>query len=185
MIEACLIKVKKEELESERGDNFIKLCLYRYYSIVLEPSFKLGRPPRLRFTIDSFTTNDCRIRLVNTSDGKLIQKYKGHTNREFMIRGFSEQWHDLVISASEDDMVFVWSRINKESRERKNYHYELFRAFEKDTPASSLFLNEMYVTDYFKKLCLVSNKLLLYSLIINVSVGGRFQVLINVDKVDQ
>jgi WD40 repeat protein len=36
------------------------------------------------------TTNDSRIRLINISDGKMIHKYKGLVNEEFMIRAYNE-----------------------------------------------------------------------------------------------
>jgi WD40 repeat protein len=57
------------------------------------------------------TTNDSRIRLVNVNDGKIIQKYKGYLNDEYMIRAFYEEIYDLVISASDDGNVYVWKKI--------------------------------------------------------------------------
>ena len=129
------------------------------------------------------TSNDSRIRLVNISDGKMIQKYKGHTNNEFMIRCFSEDSHDLIISSSEDGFVYVWPKFNKETNHKKNYHYEFFRPFEKDTPTCSLFMSDRSVSNYFKKLCLASNQLVVYSIVLNASVGGRVQVLLNMEEV--
>ena len=58
------------------------------------------------------TTNDSSIRLVNVNDGKIIQKYKGITNDEYMIRATFEEIYDLIICASDDGYVYVWKKIN-------------------------------------------------------------------------
>jgi len=36
-----------------------KCLVSRYYKLVLGPKITLGRPPRLRYSIDSFSSNDC------------------------------------------------------------------------------------------------------------------------------
>ena len=36
------------------------------------------------------STNDSRVRLVNVFDGKVIQKYKGLVNEEFMLKAYYE-----------------------------------------------------------------------------------------------
>jgi WD40 repeat protein len=129
------------------------------------------------------TTNDSRIRLVNILDGKMIHKYKGHTNSEMMIRCFSEDSHDMIISSSEDSFVYVWSRSNKESKNKKNYHYEFFKPFEKDSPCCSIFMNDKSVSNYLKKVCLVSNHFVVSSIVLNASLAGRLQVLLNLEEV--
>ena len=125
------------------------------------------------------TTNDSRIRLINISDGKLIQKYKAHINQEYMIRAFSDDSHDLVISASEDGFVYVWSRFNQESSNKKNYNYEFYRPFSKDTSSCSFIVNDECQAGYLKKLFNLTCKIMINSIVINASVGGRLQVLIN------
>jgi WD40 repeat protein len=129
------------------------------------------------------TTNDSRIRLVNISDGKMIQKYKGHLNEEYMIRAFVEDSNDMVISASEDGNVLTWTKFNKESNKRKNYNYEMFRPFAKDTSSCSLIVMDECAAQYMKKLFNLTNKVMVYSILINASVGGRLQVLLNCDEI--
>ncbi len=60
IIENVVAKLQAEELECERGQALLKLCLSRYFSIIFDQAVKLERPPRLRFTIDSFSSNDCK-----------------------------------------------------------------------------------------------------------------------------
>jgi len=134
-------------------------------------------------TLVLITTNDSRIRLVNISDGKVIQKYKGLLNEEFMIRSFSEDTNELIISASEDGNVYVWNRFNKEKNEKKNYLYECFKPFNKDTSTCSIFSSDITTTNYLKKLFNLTTKVMIYSILINATVGGRLQVLINCDEI--
>ncbi len=56
------------------------------------------------------TTNDSSIRLVNASDGKTIQKYKGLINDKTILRAFYEEIYDLVICSSDDGYVYVWKK---------------------------------------------------------------------------
>jgi WD40 repeat protein len=128
------------------------------------------------------TTNDSRIRLVNISDGKLVQKYKGHVNEDYMIKSFSED--DLVISASEEGSVLVWSLKNKENKAKKNYSYEFFRPFKQDTSAYSFLVNDETLADYLKKLFNLTTKVMVYSICLNASISGSLQVLLNCDSIE-
>jgi WD40 repeat protein len=121
--------------------------------------------------------------LVNISDGKMLQKYKGHVNEEYMIRSFCEDTNDLIISASEDGNVYTWNKFNKDSNNKKNYSCEIFRPFYKDTSSCSFFINDECTANYLKKLFNLTTKIMVYSLVINASVGGRLQVLINCDEI--
>lgn len=129
------------------------------------------------------TTNDSRIRLVNIADGKVIYKYKGHKNEEFMIRAYSDEMKDLIISASEDGLCYVWNKANKESGKMKNYHYEYFRPFPKDSVCSSIMVGESCLLSYLNKLFLFSSNIVMDCIIINASVEGRLQVLLNFAEV--
>lgn len=60
LITNLLWKVGWADEDSERCESLAKICLSRYYSIIVGPSVKLARPPRMRVTIDSFSTNDCK-----------------------------------------------------------------------------------------------------------------------------
>jgi WD40 repeat protein len=113
----------------------------------------------------------------------MIQKYKGLLNEEFMIRSFSEDTNDLIISASEDGSVYVWSRFNKENNKKKNYYYESFKPFQKDVCTCSIFGSDVSNTNYLKKLFNLTTKIMVHSIIINSTVGGRIQVLLNCEEI--
>jgi WD40 repeat protein len=125
------------------------------------------------------TTNDSRVRLVNVSDGKLISKYKGGINEEFMIRAYYNETHEMIISASEDGNCILWNKMNKQTISKKNYFYEYFKPFEKDIVSSSFFIGDEITANYMRRMFNITTKIMVGSIIINVSVGGRMQVLLN------
>ena len=129
------------------------------------------------------TTNDSRIRLVNISDGKMIQKYKNHVNEEYMIRSFADETNDLIISASEDGYVYIWNKFDKKKNAKKNYACEFFRPFNRDTSSCSIIVNDICTAQFLKKISTISNKIMVYSVILNVSVGGRLQVIVNCEEI--
>ena len=133
-------------------------------------------------TLVLITTNDCRIRLVNISDGKTIQKYKGLQNEEFMIRSFPDDNNELVISASEDGNVYIWDLMNKENN-KKNYSYECIKPFMKDIPTCSIFGSDLSNTLYLKKLFNLTTNIMVHSIIINATISGRLQVLLNCEDI--
>jgi len=129
------------------------------------------------------TTNDSSIRLVNINDGKVIQKYKGLTNDEFMIRSSFEEIYDLIISASDDGCVYVWKKLIPMSPNGiKNKSYEYFKCFEnKENPICSVFVNDVSLSAYIKRILMITQKFFIKSIIINTSVNGKIQVLINTE----
>jgi hypothetical protein len=129
------------------------------------------------------TTNDSRIRLINISDGKLIHKYKGLQNEESMIRASIEEGKDMIVAASEDGYNYIWHKFNKESNSKKNYACEFFKPFEKECPSCSMFVSEKGAANYLKKLFNFTTKIFVHSIIINTTVSGRIQVLLNCDEV--
>jgi WD40 repeat protein len=158
--------------------------------------FALGRKvTNIQFINHSralISTNDSRIRFVNMSDGKMIHKYKGLLNEESMIRAYYEyvfinfrEIHELVICASADGMCYIWNLYNKEhTNKRKNYSCEFFKPFEKDIPTSSIFLNDICSNNYIKKVIQLTTKVRVSSIILNVSQGGRIQVLLNCENLE-
>ena len=120
---------------------------------------------------------------MNTNDGKTIQKYKGLNNDEFMIRASFEEIYDLIISASDDGYVNVWKKLNPTNpNEIKNKYYESFKCFEhKENPICSIFVNDISLSAYIKKILMLTQKFFIKSIIINTSVNGKIQVLINTE----
>lgn len=51
---------------------------------------------------------DSTIRLMDKSNGQLLQSYKGHTNKDFRIRSCLGLNDGVVISGSEDGRIYVW-----------------------------------------------------------------------------
>lgn len=54
------------------------------------------------------TTNDSKIRLVNTGERKLVSKFKGLTNTSSSIVASTDTYHKFVISGSEDHRCYIW-----------------------------------------------------------------------------
>ena len=124
------------------------------------------------------TTNDSRIRLVNSSDGKIIQKYRGCTNFEHPIRAKYDQMNDVVISASDDGYVYFWKKINSNDN-NKNSDFEKMKPFENDKPMISFFATDNIHLIYFNIFKQFTKYVILKSVIINFSKQGLMQVVVN------
>ena len=127
------------------------------------------------------TTCDSRIRYVSMPDGKMIYKYKGLVNEKSMIRAHCDLNYDLIISGSENGYCYIWSRNNKEDKNKKNYHYEYFKPYSKDIVECSMFVNENCMTGYLKKFYKLTTNVFVSSIIVNATDKGRIQILLNVD----
>ena len=127
------------------------------------------------------TTADSRLRYVTMPEGKLIHKYKGYVNKNKMVRTHSDLCNDVIISGSEDGNCYIWNLFNLEDNSKKNYHYEYFKPFSKDTIECSIIAPEKCYTNYMQKIFKLTNKLLIVSIIINATSGGRLEVLLNID----
>ena len=127
------------------------------------------------------TTTDSRLRYVTMPEGKLIHKYKGYVNKNKMVRTYSDLCNDIIISGSEDGNCYIWSLFNLENNSKKNYHYEYFKPFSKDIIECSIIVPEKCYTNYMQKIFKLTNKLLIISIIINATSGGRLEVLLNID----
>ena len=128
------------------------------------------------------STCDSRIRYVSIPDGKMIHKYKGLINEKSMIRAHCDMNYDLVISGSENGYCYIWSRNNKEDKNKKNYHYEYFKPFSKDIVECSMFVNENCMAGYLKKFFKLTTNVFIISIIVNATDKGRIQILLNVDN---
>ncbi len=51
------------------------------------------------------------IRLIDKSNGQMLQCYSGHTNNDYRIRSCLGLGDALVISGSEDGKVYVWNAL--------------------------------------------------------------------------
>ena len=128
------------------------------------------------------STCDSRIRYVSIPDGKMIHKYKGLVNEKSMIRAHCDMNYDLVISGSENGYCYIWSRNNKEDKNKKNYHYEYFKPFSKDIVECSMFVNENCMIGYLKKFFKLTTNVFVISIIVNATDKGRIQILLNIDN---
>ncbi|KAI4262346.1 MAG: hypothetical protein L6R42_002478 [Xanthoria sp. 1 TBL-2021] len=54
------------------------------------------------------STLDSVIRLMDKSNGQMLQSYKGHTNTDYRIRSCLGLADSIVISGSEGGMIYVW-----------------------------------------------------------------------------
>jgi len=100
-----------------------------------------------------------------------------------MIRASFEEIYDLVISSSDDGNVFVWKKLNPNNPNViKNKSYEFFKCFEnKENPICSIFVNDISLSAYIKKILMITQKFFIKSIIINTSINGKIQVLINTE----
>lgn len=62
------------------------------------------------------------VRLMDRSNGGLLQSYRGHKNTEMRVRsGFAEQ-EAYVVSGSEDGELWVWDLLDGKCKERLKCH---------------------------------------------------------------
>lgn len=54
------------------------------------------------------STLDSTIRLMDKSNGQMLQNYKGHFNKEYRIRSCLGFGDTVVISGSEDGKIYIW-----------------------------------------------------------------------------
>ncbi|KAL8957760.1 MAG: hypothetical protein Q9193_005050 [Seirophora villosa] len=54
------------------------------------------------------STLDSVIRLIDKSNGQMLQSYKGHTNKNYRIRSCLGPGDSVVISGSEDGKIYAW-----------------------------------------------------------------------------
>ena len=128
------------------------------------------------------TTSDSRIRYVYMSDGKIISKYKGHSNKNSMIRSGLDLCNDYIISGSENNNCYIWSLFNTENKKIKNYRYEYFKPFSRENIYCSIIVPEFCYANYIKKIYKYTSKINILSIIINATDNGRVEVLLNVDE---
>ncbi|MCQ2819536.1 MAG: hypothetical protein MJ252_19915 [archaeon] len=129
------------------------------------------------------TTADSIIRQISFPEGKLISKFKGHVNEQFMLKATCEHLNDLIISGSENGNCYIWGMKNEENRDKKKGNaYEYFRPFEKDFAICSIFLNEVCYNKFIAKIYYLTNQIFIHSVIVNATDQGRIQVLLNVES---
>ncbi|KAL8879489.1 MAG: hypothetical protein Q9198_002903 [Flavoplaca austrocitrina] len=54
------------------------------------------------------STLDSVIRLMDKSNGQMLQSYKGHTNTDYRVRSSLGLGDSIVVSGSEDGKIYVW-----------------------------------------------------------------------------
>ena len=130
------------------------------------------------------STSDSCIRLVDMSVGKILYKYKGYVNKNSMTRGFIDVCDDVIISGSEDGYCYVWNFFNNEEKIKKdkNKNYERCKPYSKELIECSLIVDERSYVNYMQKILVLTNKLLITSIIINGTSGGRLEVLLNIKE---
>lgn len=126
------------------------------------------------------STNDSRIRYMNINDGSLIKKFKGHVNEQGIIKVNYDDNYNIIISASEDENVYLWE-INDKNNNIKEYKYEYFKAFKdkKEFASYSELVNEVILKEYNNKLRKISNNVFAKNIIVNTSINGNIQVCVN------
>ncbi|CAO1605928.1 hypothetical protein XANCAGTX0491_009431 [Xanthoria calcicola] len=67
-------------------------------------------------TLDSF------IRLMDKSNGQILQSYKGHINTEYRIRSCLGLADSIVISGSEEGKIYVWDLLEGKLAETLTAH---------------------------------------------------------------
>lgn len=88
----------------------------------------------------------------------------------------------FIVSSSDDCNVFIWKKSNDMDNLVKTGNYEYFTPFINDKPTFSFILNETILLNYQKKFFI--NKIFVKTIFINLSKGGKIQVLIDVIFLD-
>ena len=56
------------------------------------------------------TTNDSRIRLIDTANFKQIRKFKGFKNDKVHIKSDYCYEREMILSGSEDEKIYIWNK---------------------------------------------------------------------------
>lgn len=65
---------------------------------------------------------DSVIRLIDKSNGQLLQSYSGHNNTDYRIRSCLGLADAVVISGSEDGQIFAWDLLDGKVIEKLDAH---------------------------------------------------------------
>ena len=68
------------------------------------------------------STLDSTIRLLDTSNGQLLQSYKGHANTNYRIRSCLGLADAVVVSGSEDCCLYAWDLLEGTTIARLEAH---------------------------------------------------------------
>lgn len=68
------------------------------------------------------STLDSTIRLMDKGNGQLLQSYRGHTNTEYRIRSCLGLTDSIVLSGSEDGMLYAWDLLEGKILEKISAH---------------------------------------------------------------
>ena len=155
------------------------------------------------------TTNDNRIRIININDGSVIQKFKGHTNKEGMLKCDFCENYEIIVSPSEDKYIYLWNiekkrkldimndvvinindeaNINNEQNSNKKIiDYEYFKpkySERKEYCTQCLFLEGQNLINYNHKI--YNNELLIYikNIFILATNKGNIQVILNFNALE-
>lgn len=74
------------------------------------------------------TTNDSRMRLYDTDDFSMKQKYKGLENSQLQIQASFNDDGSAIICGSDDQHAYVWDISTSKSNSDRNDSYEYFKA---------------------------------------------------------
>jgi mitogen-activated protein kinase organizer 1 len=65
---------------------------------------------------------DDSVRLLERSDGSLLNEYKGHKNNNYKTDSLFSSDDALVVSASEDGLVYVWDLVDGKIKQKLKGH---------------------------------------------------------------
>ncbi|KAL8699125.1 MAG: hypothetical protein Q9224_001553, partial [Gallowayella concinna] len=68
------------------------------------------------------STLDSTIRLMDKSNGQMLQSYKSHTNTEYRIRSCLGLGDSVVMCGSEDGKLYVWDFLEGKVLETLSAH---------------------------------------------------------------
>ncbi|KAL8720825.1 MAG: hypothetical protein Q9225_002379 [Loekoesia sp. 1 TL-2023] len=68
------------------------------------------------------STLDSVIRLIDKSNGQMLQSYRGHTNKDYRIRSCLGLGDAAVISGSEDGKIYIWDLLEGNVLEALSAH---------------------------------------------------------------
>jgi len=76
-----------------------------------------------KYIITNWSNDDPVINLWSIDKGKIIQKYKGHTQDKYVLKcAFGGKFESYIVCGSEDDKIYIWSRSSGELLEALSGH---------------------------------------------------------------
>lgn len=98
------------QFHHKNGNKITGIKIYENSTVINNPGDTVDDPFK-RWNV-LITTNDLKVRLINTNSKKLVTRFKGLHNHSSSIVASMSPDHHFIISGSEDHWCYIWENNN-------------------------------------------------------------------------